>query len=85
MSEIIKKITLDIDGIEIGLTPEQAKKLHMALDELIGEKRTVEHVHHHDNWYWQQPYRWTYGTVGIGQPSTTTMYNATTANAVVTL
>ncbi|MFA7100696.1 MAG: hypothetical protein WC196_02895 [Bacilli bacterium] len=35
---ILKTITLDIEGKEIKLTPEQAKKLHNALAELFAPK-----------------------------------------------
>lgn len=41
---IIKKIELDIDGVGITLTPEQAKKLHGALADLLGVKAEKEYV-----------------------------------------
>ena len=42
----IEKLTLNIDGTKVSVTPEQAKKLHAALDELFGEKKV-----HYDWWY----------------------------------
>jgi hypothetical protein len=44
MNEIIKRIELDIDGVGITLTPEQARKLHAALAELLGVKAEKEYV-----------------------------------------
>jgi len=37
MPNIIKKIELDLDGQSISLTPEQARKLKEALNELFGK------------------------------------------------
>lgn len=37
-NDIIKKIELDLGGKIVRLTPEQAKKLKSALNELFGEK-----------------------------------------------
>ena len=38
MNKTIKKIELDLDGKTVSLTPEQAKKLKDALNDLFGEK-----------------------------------------------
>ena len=66
MDKAIKKIVLDLGGKEVTLTPEQAKNLKTALDDLFG-KEIVKEIHHHDyqpyHWYWdhvpyyQQPQR----------------------------
>lgn len=37
----IKKIVLDLGGVEVSLTPDQAKKLHDALDEIYGIKNNI--------------------------------------------
>jgi hypothetical protein len=76
MSNVIKKIELDLGKKTVTLTPEQAKKLKEALDELFGEKVVREEHHHHDHhrywWHWDYPH-WTYTT------TTTPMYNTWTA------
>ena len=43
--QIIKAVKLDLDGKEVDLTIEQAKKLRAALNELFGEKVVKEVVH----------------------------------------
>ncbi len=59
---LLKKIVLDVEGKEIVLTPEQAKKLHEALDELFGMKEKKEYVPYPYNPYPWYPYRlrWEY-------------------------
>ncbi len=56
MSDVVKKVVLDLGGKEISLTLKQAKNLQSALDELFGERvrieKTVEHIHD----YLPQPY-----------------------------
>lgn len=44
MNEVIKKIELDIDGVGITLTPEQARKLQGALNELLGVEKEKEYI-----------------------------------------
>jgi len=39
MEKIIKSITLEIDGKEITVTEDQARKLHAALADLLGEPK----------------------------------------------
>ncbi|MDQ3920420.1 MAG: hypothetical protein M3348_18305 [Acidobacteriota bacterium] len=57
--KIIKRIELDIEGVGINLTPEQARKLHAALAELLGVKpekevvRVIERTYPY--WPWYQP------------------------------
>jgi hypothetical protein len=41
---VIKKIELDIDGVGITLTPQQAKKLQGALNELLGVEKEKEYI-----------------------------------------
>lgn len=63
----IKKIVLDLDGEEISLTPDQAKKLHGSLNELFGEKQTPIIIDRR-RWWWEWPtVTWTStdGTTGI--------------------
>lgn len=36
MSNPIKKIVIEVGGVELALSPEDAKKLHKALDEIYG-------------------------------------------------
>ena len=60
MSDIIKKIVLDLGKKQVELTPEQAKKLKAALDEMFGE-RVVREVYPNDYWRWY-PY-WSYDKV----------------------
>lgn len=45
MEKIIKSITLEIDGKEITVTEDQARKMHAALADLLGEpKERVSYV-----------------------------------------
>lgn len=67
--DIIKKIELKLGGKTITLTPEEAKQLKVALNELFG-REVVKEIHHHDYppyWYWQQPV-WTSQTYGTAEP-----------------
>jgi len=61
MKNIIKKVVLDLDGKEVELTLEQAKKLHELLNELCGEKKTeyVPYPVRYYYWSWNRPY-WHY-------------------------
>ena len=70
---IIKKIELDIDGKVVRLTPEQAKKLKSALDELFGKKVEKEYVPYPQPYpvipwrrIWAWDYRPTYYTTTSG-------------------
>jgi hypothetical protein len=65
MENIIKKIELDIDGVNIVLTPEQAKKLHAALGELMGAQETVKHVHHYEHRPYVNSWVWPYGSTTV--------------------
>ena len=67
---IIKKIVLDLGKKQVELTPEQARKLKEALDEMFGQKvvRIEDHHHYHDRWYWR-PY-W-YCDTYISKPDNT--------------
>lgn len=48
----ISSIKITIGKKEIDLSPEDAKKLHQALNDMFGEKKT-EVVHHYDYYrYW---------------------------------
>jgi hypothetical protein len=51
---LIKKVVLDIDGKEIELSVEQAKKLKGALDDMFGVKEV--HHDHYPNWPWYWDY-----------------------------
>ena len=75
----VKRIVLKIEDKEISLTPEQAKKLKVVLDELFGReiiKEVIREIHeHHDHyntpynpyWRWEQPVIWCGGTANIPQ------------------
>lgn len=41
---IIKKITINIGGKDVEVTPDEAKKLHVALGELLGVTPVKEYV-----------------------------------------
>ena len=70
----IKRIVLKVEDKEISLTPEQAKKLKVVLDELFGKeivKEVIREIHeHHDHypyynpWRWQEPIAWWGGNAG---------------------
>lgn len=49
MDDIIKKIVLNIGNKQVELTPEQAKKLKEALDEIFGGVVKERH-YYHDRW-----------------------------------
>ena len=53
----IKKIVLNLQGKEVSLTVEQAKKLKDLLSEMFG-RDVVKEVHYHDSTmrWWQPPY-----------------------------
>lgn len=67
--KIIKKITIDIAGTEVEVTPQQAKNLHEALSELLGldKPEAVKHIHHYDRWYWPytSPYYYSNSSSGM--------------------
>ena len=76
--QIIKAVKLDLDGKEVDLTIEQAKKLQAALNEIFGEKvvKTVVHEYPYSLFpvttpiptYWYgEPCQWpNYGQPVIG-------------------
>jgi hypothetical protein len=55
---IIKTITIEIAGVEVEVTPQQAKDLHRALSELLGldkpqqiiEKEVIRDHYHNPYW-----------------------------------
>ena len=56
----IKKIVLELGGVEVNITPAQAKKLHSILDEMYGAK-TVTYSSppiyiRDDRWWWDRPH-----------------------------
>lgn len=55
-NDIIKKIELDLGGKRVFLTPEQAKRLKSALDELFGTKTEKEYIPYPIEPY--RPWRW---------------------------
>lgn len=78
---ILKTITLDVEGKEIKLTPDQAKKLHEALAELFAPKEktvTVPYpVYYPYRVWWQDSNPW-WGSVGSsGSLTTNPMYSIT--------
>ena len=57
--KMIKKITIEIAGIEIEVTPQQAKDLHAALQELLGLNKPTQIVEKEvirDRWHPYWPY-----------------------------
>lgn len=74
---IIKTIKIEIAGVEVEVTPLQAKNLHEALAGLLGLDKppvTEKHVHHYDR-YWYPTWQPTWYLSGTGtitrSPSTT--------------
>jgi hypothetical protein len=65
---ILKTITLDIEGKEIKLTPDQAKKLHEALAELFAPKEKTVGVpypiYYPYRIWWQDNNPW-WGSVSV--------------------
>lgn len=55
-NEMIKKIVLDLEGVEISLTSEQAEKLYQALNDLYGFKVIKEKEFVPYNPYPYRPY-----------------------------
>jgi hypothetical protein len=56
MKNPIKKIELDLDGKKVSLTPEQAKSLKSALNELFGKDGWKEYIPYPV--YPARPYYW---------------------------
>ncbi len=88
---IIKSITLDIDGKEIEVTPDQAYELHSALGELLGlpkEKLVGKYVPVYPVPTYPSlpitPY-WYYNGNRVTTDETTISYTANTENCVVKL
>ena len=67
MENVIKKIVLDLGKKEITLTPEQAKKLKEALDEMFG-KEVVREIHHDHYTYPWGYWLWDSTKVTYGNP-----------------
>ena len=66
----IKKIVLDLGGVEVSITPEQAKKLHEVLDNMYGTKTVVYPyqppvVIRDNRWWWDKPQPMWSGTGGM--------------------
>ena len=55
----IKKIVLELGGVEVSITPSQAKKLHQLLDEMYGTKTitfsTPPIYIKNERWWWDRP------------------------------
>ena len=65
MNDMIKKIELNLGGKVVSLTPNQAKKLRDALNELFGETVKREYIPYPQpfiepwrpwRWDWQEPH-----------------------------
>lgn len=101
MKNIIKRIELDLDGKRVSLTPQQARNLKVALEELFGAKEVVrEEHHHHDSYPWYAPnypvwpypaptYTWPYMadriTISDAKPLTTCVGSYNSDTGTVTL
>lgn len=68
--KIIKKITIDIAGNEVEVTPKQAKALHEALSDLLGLNKAVTYTPPlviRERPYWPYPtITWSTGGGSIG-------------------
>jgi len=77
---IIKKITINIGGTEVEVTPKQAKNLHEALGELLGVNQITvkEYVPYRPYVYPYSPnITWCGGTNSTTTVSGVTAFNAT--------
>jgi hypothetical protein len=93
--KIIKTITIQIAGVEVEVTPQQAKDLHGALGDLLGldkPKQIIERETVRDRRYPYWPYitkTYTYGSAGgTVQPNFdkyVVTYNTDNANARLTI
>mgnify|MGYP000983194694 CR=1 FL=1 len=54
----VSKIEIEIGGVQVSITPEQARELYQALGELVGEKEVVERVERVIERERCLPYRW---------------------------
>lgn len=59
MKNIIKKITINIGGIDVNVTPEEAKNLHEALGNLLGLDKSPIIIKEKE-YIPYQPYTWPY-------------------------
>lgn len=89
-NNIIKKITIEIGDVEVSVTPEDAKKLHSALGELLGENKPIQispviiekHITpYRPYWQWNTDKVW----LGDGQPSSGTWTAFDTSTNTATL
>ena len=88
--QIIKTITIEIAGVEVEVTPQQAKDLHGALGDLLGlnkPQQVIEKQVIRDNFHPYWPYRqliWFDGLNGTGSPNSDRLrvtYSDATNNA----
>lgn len=59
MKNIIKKITINIGGVDVSVTPEEAKNLHEALGNLLGLDKSPIIIKEKE-YVPYQPYIWPY-------------------------
>lgn len=81
--DIKLKLRLEVKGVEIELTPEDAKGLRDALDKLVGEKRTEYVPSWWPNFTWPWPYTYV-TTTPVTWGNTWTAKVASTGDNVVT-
>ncbi|WP_299075867.1 hypothetical protein [uncultured Paraglaciecola sp.] len=78
----VKAIIVEIDGKEQRLTVKEAKALHAALGELVGEKPVkVEHHHHNPPIWTHRPYMQVYNATPLKPGEITCNANAQMATA----
>ena len=89
---IIKKITINIAGVDVDVTPEQAKNLHEALGDLLGLNKTPvvvkEYIPYQPYvWPYPQPFWYSnptwYGTSGINSGEYIVQYSHTSGEVIL--
>lgn len=94
--EIIKKITINLAGTEVEVTPKQARELHDALQELLGikAKETIVKYEWYPHYWYTPAYSGTMTTTANPNPipfwysstsGSTALYNATSNEVKLTI
>ena len=83
MKDLLKKITINLGGKDVDVTPKQAKDLYEALGELIGAQKVVKEYYPYHQWVWPSQYPYSPGITWLTNSGTTTISGTTSVQASV--